>query len=285
MKYAITAATGNFGKYAVSELTDLVGLDNVVAIARNTDKAKKVLPSGIEVREGNYDDKDSMVAALTDIDSVLFISSQPGGEVSRLQQHKNVVAALVESNVSFVAYTSFPNAKESSSFLAEDHKNTEIEIENSGIAHAFLRNNWYLENEEMFINNGASNGKADYWADNKAGWALEREYAEAAAKSLVSQRTKEVYELSGSLNSYEELGKALKLSTNSDIDIVKVSADEYTSELEKAGLPRETAEMVSSFQAPIDDGSLNIDSGDLSALLGRNPLKLSEAIKEILERK
>ena len=50
MKYGITAATGHFGQVAVKELVGLVGADNVVAIARNLEKAKQLLP----------DDKDSI---------------------------------------------------------------------------------------------------------------------------------------------------------------------------------------------------------------------------------
>lgn len=38
MKYAISAATGNFGQTAVKNLVDAVGAENVVAIVRNEEK-------------------------------------------------------------------------------------------------------------------------------------------------------------------------------------------------------------------------------------------------------
>lgn len=61
-KYAVTAATGNFGQTAVKELNKLVGADNVVVIARTPEKAEKLFPNN-EVRKGDYEDKASIVAA------------------------------------------------------------------------------------------------------------------------------------------------------------------------------------------------------------------------------
>ena len=61
--------------------------------------------------------------------------------------------------MSYIAYTSFGRATESTSPLAADHRFTEQLIEESGIAHTFLRNNWYLENEAAFLAAGAKGGK------------------------------------------------------------------------------------------------------------------------------
>lgn len=60
MKYAVTAATGNLGQAAVKELNKLAGAENVIVIARNTDKAAKLFPNN-EVRQGDYEDKSSMI--------------------------------------------------------------------------------------------------------------------------------------------------------------------------------------------------------------------------------
>ena len=93
MKYAVTAATGNLGQAAVKELNKLAGAENVIVIARNTDKAAKLFPNN-EVRQGDYEDKSSMINTFNGIDHVLFISSQPGSKVDRATAHANVVDAL-----------------------------------------------------------------------------------------------------------------------------------------------------------------------------------------------
>lgn len=149
-KFAITAATGKFGQTAVKELNKLVGADNVVVIARNLEEGKELFPNN-EIRHGDYEDLDSMNSALKGINRVLFISSQPGGKISRSEAQANVVEAMKNNGVKFVAYTSFPYAQNSKTPLAEDHRNTENKIKEAGLAHSFLRNNWYLENEVVFL--------------------------------------------------------------------------------------------------------------------------------------
>ena len=110
MKYAVTAATGNFGQLAVKYLSQLTSSKDIVVIARNREKAEKLFPN-FEIRIGDYDKQTSITEALQGIDRVLFISSQPGGKVDRKVQHQNVVNAIQANHVSFVAYTSFAHAK------------------------------------------------------------------------------------------------------------------------------------------------------------------------------
>lgn len=109
----------------------LAGAENVVVIARNTDKAAQLFPNN-EVRHGDCEDKSS----ITD--------------------------ALKENNIKFVAYTSFPDAQNSTTPLAADHRLTENAIKEAGIDHSFLRDNWYLENEIGFLQSGAANRDALY---------------------------------------------------------------------------------------------------------------------------
>lgn len=282
MKYAVTAATGHFGQIAVNTLNQLVGAENVTAIARNEDKAKQLFPNNT-VRKGDYAEQQSMVEALAGMDKVLFISSQPGGPVDRLTQHKNVVEALQKDNVKFVAYTSFPHAQESSSALAADHRETEKAIKVAGLQHAFLRNNWYLENEIGFLKSGAAGQDALYWANHQAGWSLESNYAEAAAKSLTVDAPQDVYELAGASHSYAELGAALKEAVNKDFAVKQVSEQEYVDYLVSTGLDQDTAALFASFQAPINDGSLEENTSDLEKLLGHSVAPLAEQIKTVLD--
>lgn len=283
MKYAVTAATGNLGQAAVKELNKLVGAENVIVIARNTDKATKLFLNN-EVRHGDYEDKSSMIDALKEIDRVLFISSQPSGKVDRATAHANVVDALKENNIKFVAYTSFPDAQNFTTPLATDHRLTENAIKEAGIDHSFLRDNWYLENEIGFLQSGAANHDALYWANDKAGWALERDYAEGAAKVLTSEDPREIYEFAGKTRTYDELGKALQEATGNHFAIKQISHDDYVKSLEEAGLDTPTAELFTSFQAPIDSGSLNKESNDLEEVLGHPVTPLVDAIKEVLAR-
>ena len=252
-----------------------------MAIVRNEEKGKQLLPAGVEIRQADYGDEVAVEKALAGVDKFLFISSQPGGAVTRADQHKNVVEAAKNAGVGYVAYTSFPKASESDNWLAADHKLTEKLLKESGIKHSFLRNNWYLENEMTFLAPGPANRL--YWANNFVGWALEREYAAAAVKVLTSDDPKEVYEFAGPKRSYQDLAAALNAATGEEAAAKQVSQDEYVKVSEGLGLDHDTAAMYAAFQQPIDDGSLTEESSDLEEVLG-GLTPLDQAIKELLAK-
>ena len=280
---AITAATGNFGQAAVKALLEKIAKEDLIIIARNLEKAQKLF-AGLTIRQASYDSVEEMTQALTGVDKVLFISSQPGGAVSRDVQHQNVVKALKAANVNYVAYTSYPHAQTAKSWLAADHKLTEDTIKASGLSHSFLRNNWYLENEFGLINGAISGQKQAYWAENKTGWALEREYAQAAVNVLLADQPKEVYEFAGTPLSYDQLAAALK-EVNADAgEVTHLTQAEYVATLEKTGLDHNTAALYASFQEPNNVGDLQNASADLAEVLGHEPLDIVSALKEITNR-
>lgn len=285
MKYAISAATGNFGQIVIPELLKNIDASDVTAIVRNVDKAKKVLPAGINIEKADYTDKDALIKALKGIDKLLFISSVPGGEVSRETQHKNVVDAAKEAGVSYIAYTSFAKADDAKSALSSDHKATEKMIKDSGLKYSFLRNAWYLENEASYLKAGANGQDAVYAAgEGKIGFALEREYAVAAAKVMELDDAKNVYEFAGKPVTYAELGQAVKEVTGKDFEFKSVSDDEYRQSLIKSGFDEGLADVFVGMQDMMRDNELNVDSSDLPDVLGHKLTSLTDAIKEILNR-
>lgn len=284
MKYAVTGATGKFGQTVVKVLAENVDNADIIALARNTEKSEKLLP-GIEARPGSYDSEEVLEKSLQGVDKLLLISSIPGQAVSRIQQHKNVINAAKKAGVRFIAYTSFPHADKAKSPLAVDHKNTEQAIRESGIGYSFLRNNWYLENERMQIPAAINNKPFVYSAgDGRVGWALEREYAEAAAKVLMSTEPKTVYEFSGPQHSYDDLARALKVLTDNDFEVMSLSDDEYRKRLVAIGYNPQAAAGIVSMQKLIRDGDLAETSNDLPQALGHPLPTFEESLKEVIAK-
>lgn len=279
--YGVTGATGHFGRNAINELAKLVPVTSIVALARNTEKAKQIVPSGVEVRPGDYTDVDQLEKSLKGIDRLLFVSSQPGGSVDRLTQHENVVKAAQKAEVSYIAYTSFPQAEDSTAALASDHQATEKLILETGIKHSFLRNNWYLENEAASIKSAINSKPFIYAAgDGKVGWALESEYSEAAAKVLASNDTKDIYEFAGPSRTYQDLATAIK----SDFDVKSLSIEDYKDLLQKSGMDEGTISVVLAIQNLIRQGNLAEKSDDLQNVLGRELTPLDKALEIVGEK-
>lgn len=280
MKYLVTGATGGFGNYALDFLKESVPTSDIYALVRSEEKSAALKEAGINLRIGDYADKKSMEKALQGIDRLLFVSGTPG---NRQEEHANVVEAAKEAGVSYIAYTSFARADKATSPLAADHIFTEKLIEKTGIAHTFLRNNWYLENEIPIVEAALNGGKFVYAAgQGKTGWALKREYAEVAAKALQGKDFPAILELSGKPVSYEALAAALKAATGMEIEVVSSDNQGFIENLTVNGLPQPIAEMFLSFQSDIKDGQLDVVSDDFEKALGRTLLSLEEGFKELL---
>lgn len=285
MKYAISAATGRFGQLAISYLLKVVDAGDVVAIVRDAAKGRSVLPAGVTVRQADYGDEAALTQALTGVDRLLFISSVPGGEPSRQQQHANVIQAAQTAGVAFVAYTSFAHADTAQSPLSTDHVATEKALRASGLRHSFLRNAWYLENESSYLQAGANGQNAVYAAgQGRISFALEREYAEAAAQVLMTPAPKEVYEFGGEPRTYADLAAALSQVTGKSFTFKSVDDAAYRESLQAAGMDQGLVAGLSSMQAMMRAGELDVTSSDLPDVLGRPLTSLPDAIHEILQR-
>ena len=285
MKYAISAATGHFGQIAIQHLLKTVPASDIVAIVRNAKKGRLVLPDSITIRQADYTDEAALETALAGVDRLLFISSVPGGEISRQQQHANVVSAAQAAGVKYVAYTSFAKADTAQSPLSRDHVATEKLIKSSGLAYSFLRNAWYLENEASYLQAGAAGKPSVYAAGaGQISFALEREYAEAAAKVLQLANPQPVYEFGGQPRTYADLAKAVQQATGKPANFQSVSGDVYRQALLAGGMAAEMVDVFASMQQMMKDNELKVTAADLESVLGRSLTPLPDAINEILQR-
>ncbi|MFZ2364224.1 MAG: NmrA family NAD(P)-binding protein, partial [Trichococcus flocculiformis] len=181
MKLLVTGATGKFGSKVVETLLKTVPASELAVSVRNPEKAEALRARGVEVRQGDFDHPETLDAAFAGVDRLLLVSAD-GDNETRIRQHANAVAAAERAGVGFIAYTSLANAKESQNLFAPTHQFTEEAILKTGIPYSFLRNNWYLENEISGIQGVLAGAPWVTSAENgKVGWALQQDYAEAAA--------------------------------------------------------------------------------------------------------
>lgn len=284
MKYAVTGATGRLGRSVISQLVSQLNKDEIIALARDTKKAANILPAGIEIRKADYTNEKELEEAFKNVDRLLFVSSVPGAEYPRDKQHLNIVEAAKKAGVKFIAYTSFPHADQAKSQLSSDHRITEQALSESGIKHSFLRNNWYLENEFDLIKTALAGGHIVYSAQNgRVGWALEREYAAAAAKVLISKSPKKIYEFAGQPLTFAEFAAVLSEISSKEFKVESVTDGEYKNILENQGVPSQVADMIVMVQTLIRNNELAKESKDLEEVLGHGLMPLKEAIQEVIQ--
>lgn len=283
MKLLVTGATGHLGSFVVEALLKTVPADQLAVSVRDPKKADHLAARGVDVRQADFTSPTSLATAFAGIDKLLLISSSDG---DRVAQHTAVIEAAKAAGVSFIVYTSAPNAQESSFFLVNDHRATENAIIASGIPYSILRNNWYLENDAGTIKAVAAGAP---WLTSagtgKVGWALRKDYAEAAATVLANPQGHEnkTYELAGKLITYDELAAITAEVLGKDVPVQHVDEATYSEAMKAAGVPDAALPAVVGIQTAIANGSLAVDSNDLETLLGRKPTPLSEGIAEIVK--
>lgn len=279
--YGITSITGRFGQFALNELLKNIPADHIVGFARDIQKGQKMVPDGVTVRLGDFTQPEALTQSFQGIDRLLFISSIPGQQVSRGQQHQNVVQAARQAQVEHIVYTSFPHADTATTPLAADHFATEQAITAAGISHSFLRNNWYLENELAFIKaGGAQEPLLDATDHAHVGWALEQEYAIGAAKVLQMEQPKTIYEFSGPANTFADLAQALPYQPQ----VQPVTLTQMRQMLTDKGLSSAAIEATMMVQTLIHDRQLAQTANDLTEVLGHPLTPLTEAVQQILKK-
>ncbi|MBI3233286.1 MAG: NAD(P)H-binding protein, partial [Bacteroidetes bacterium] len=182
----ITGSTGHLGTATIQQLLKHTSANNIVAFARDENKAKHLKDLGIEVRLGSFDDIASIEKAMAGIDKVLLVS---GLDPHRFQQHKNVVDAAKKAGVSQLAYTSVAFKDFQSSVikpLMESHFQTEDYIKESGLNYTLLRNTLYTDGVPMFVGEKVfETGIILPAGDGKVPYALRGEMAEATDNVLL----------------------------------------------------------------------------------------------------
>ncbi|RJE86990.1 SDR family oxidoreductase [Paenibacillus sp. 1011MAR3C5] len=284
MKLLVTGATGKLGSKIVEMLLKTVPAGNLAVSVRNPKKAEHLRARGIDVRHGDFDHPQTLDTAFAGIERLLLISAD-GDNEARIRQHTNAVAAAERAGVAFIAYTSLADAADSPLFLAPVHRVTEEAIAKTGIPYSFLRNNWYLENEAGSIQAVLAGAP---WitsaAGGRVGWALQQDYAQAAAAVLSGEGHEHtIYELSGPLLSQEQLTSALGEVLNREVPIQQMDDAAYAAIMKEAGMPDFVLPILTGIQEGIRIGALEVESGDFEKLLGRPVTPIREALTQLID--
>ncbi|CAO3382144.1 SDR family oxidoreductase [Azospirillum argentinense] len=282
MTIAVTGATGQLGRLVIARLKETVPASGIVALVRSPAKAADL---GVEAREADYGNSETLARALAGVDTLLLISSNEIGQ--RAAQHRNVVNAAKAAGVGRIVYTSLLHADRSPLSLAEEHRATEADIKASGIPFTILRNGWYTENHTGSVGaalaGGAFIGSA---GDGRISSATRADYADAAVAVLTGAGHEgKTYELAGDAAvTLADLAAEISRQSGKDIPYRNLPEADYAAILAGFGLPETFAKGIASWDSDASRGALFDDGRQLSALIGRPTTPLSAAVAAALPR-
>lgn len=280
----ITGATGQLGRLVIEQLLEVIPAAEIVAAVRNPAKAVDLQGLGVQVRHADYSLPATLDSAFAGAEKILFISSSEIGQ--RQTQHQAVIDAATRAEVKLIAYTSVLHADTSLLALAEEHRQTEAALAQSGLPFAVLRNGWYSENYTAGIpaalQHGAMLGSA---AQGRISSAARADYAAAAVAVLTASQSQagRIFELAGD-ESYtlSEFAAELSRQAGKSIPYTDLPPADYRGALLKAGLPEFVADLLSDSDAAASKGALFDDSRQLGKLIGRPTTSLSATIAATL---
>jgi NAD(P)H dehydrogenase (quinone) len=275
----VTGATGHLGRLVIAALLKKVLASSIVAVVRNSEKARDLAALGVQVRYADYNQPPMWDGALKGADKVLLISSSEIGQ--RAKQHRSVIDAAKRAHVKLLVYTSILHADTSPLGLAAEHKETESLIRASGIPFALLRNGWYTENYTASISAALAHGAVYGCAgEGRIASATRADYAEAAVAVLTAEnQAGRIYELAGdTAYSLAELAAEISRQSGKKIGYVDLPEAEYKNILVKAGLPEAVATLLADSDTGVSKGALFDDGHQLSKLIGRPTTSLATAV-------
>ncbi|HEY0290377.1 MAG TPA: SDR family oxidoreductase [Pseudomonas sp.] len=282
--FVITGATGQLGRLVIDQLLQHVPASRIIAAVRSPEKAADLAAKGVQVRHADYSQPATLDTAFNGAKKILLISSNELGQ--RATQHKAVIDAAKRAGVELLAYTSVLHADTSALELAEEHRQTEDAIGNSGVPSAILRNGWYTENYTAAITNDIAHGAHFGCAgEGRISSAPRADYAAAAVAVLTSSAPQagRVYELAGDeAYTLSEFAAQIALQSGKPVVYTNLPEADYKAALSQAGLPEVVAQLLANSDSAASTGALFDDSRALSKLIGRPTTPLAVTIAESL---
>jgi len=280
MKIAVTTASGNLGKAIINHLKQEVGAENIIGIARTPEKA---LSLGVEIRKGDYNNKEDFNKALKDIDAVLLVSGMDHPD-KRIQQHRNVIDAAKDNGVQKIVYTSIVGADEGNAFspIVASNRQTEEDIRNSGMQWAIGRNGLYLEPDLEYIETYKKDGAiVNCAADGKCGYTSRQELAFAYFQLLIDDSLNgKTYNLFGEPITQQQLTKSINKAFNTNLEYKSISVEEYVKE-RQAALGEFLGTVIGGIYEGIKTGKFAGES-DFFEVAGRSHKSIEEMINDFI---
>jgi NAD(P)H dehydrogenase (quinone) len=101
-KILVTGASGHLGKKTLQKLLKKKPASQLAGLVRDPAKAEDVAALGIELRQGDYLDLDSLSRAFRDVEKLMLISTQ--AFTDRKTAHANVIDAAVGAGMQHLVY-------------------------------------------------------------------------------------------------------------------------------------------------------------------------------------
>ena len=283
--FVITAASGQLGQLIVQELAAQVPADQIAVSVRDPQKVQAFAEQGITVHQADYDHIDSLVAAFTGAEKVVFISGNTPVDV-RIKQHLNVVAAAERAGVKQIIYTSLLDAGRDSPFAYTiPNADTEQALRDSTLDWVIVRPGMYAEMTFADAQRALQTGQ---WvspvATGRVSYITRHDIARAIVAILVGDgHSQQVYELTGTAAiSQSEIAVMLSAISGKPVELHVIDYATYEEGARQMGLPEDMALAFTGLQKAMEENRLSTVTSTVEQLTGQAPKTLADTLQLVL---
>ncbi|MFC1405572.1 MULTISPECIES: SDR family oxidoreductase [Streptacidiphilus] len=270
----VTGATGQLGRRTVELLLQRVPADRVGVSVRDPRKAQDLADRGVRVRQGDFDDPDSLRHAFEGAEQLLLVSLDRTGEEC-VTGHRAAVDAAVQAGVGRILYTSQMGAAHDSRFQAcRDHAATEDLLRATGLPWTALRNGFYASSALQFLRSARHSGDIALPADGPVAWTGHDDLAEATAAILLDEGRFQgpTPPLTGpEALDFEAIAEIAARATGRPFKRTVLGDDDFREQTLAHGAPAPIADLLLSIFAAARNGEFTAVDPTLAELIGRRP--------------
>ena len=282
LRIGISGASGKLGKATLAELVRLGGHE-IIGVSRSPEKVAAPAAG----RLGDYDRPDTLATAYAGLDRLLLIPTGEMGPGRRAAQSVAAIDAAVAAGVGHIVLMSSAGTRQAEEpDIYASYWAAEQRLIRTAPRWTILRMNYYAESFIQEAQLSLAGGVLTGLGENRVAFVSRDDVAGAAAGILTSEgHTGAIYNATGpqSLTGAERAALVAEAS-GQPFSFLALDEAALRQGMEQAGLPALVIGAILSIQEKFVQGGLDIVTGDVECLAGREPQALQDLLGGAFER-
>lgn len=270
MKVMLTGATGNLGTHITNQAVEHKMKEFYIGV-RNLDKVPTDWKEHVTVRHLDYFNKESMVSAFHDINTVIFIPSIIHPSIKRIPEVENLVDAAKESRVKHIIYIGYYADQHDNPFHMSPYFGyAERLLATSGIDFTYVRMAMYMDPLKPYLPELMNMHKLIYpVGDGRINYISRHDIARGIIAILNNPNSwGKRYLLSGYSYDMYELANILSEVSGTKIEYDPVSLETFAKMYDE---PKGFGDLLASMYEAGARGLLDQQSNDFEMLVNDKP--------------
>jgi NAD(P)H dehydrogenase (quinone) len=286
-KILVTGASGDIGRKTVLHLLKKRPASDLIGLVRDPAKAEDLAALGVELRQGDYLDRESLTRAFAGVDKLMLTSTH--AFTDRKTAHANAIDVAAETGVRHLVYMPIYR-KAGSTFSMKEITEEDIfsieKLRSSGLAYTLVQHPPFMEPAVMYAGPKAVETGVRVPAGNGKFTAATRDDLAAAHATVLAEPGHEgkSYYLSGApAVSWADIARILSEIDGKDVPYIAISDEEYIASMAALGFPDFVAPFILKWVQGMNQGEWEEVTDDLETLICRKPTTPAEYLRSVPE--